>query len=290
MPDIFEPALRQMTKEGTTLYGPISFKSYLAANNLAVTGNTPSYISIDSFEALPSSLKTAGAMVFRLGRADLVGGSETAFALTTLGQSLTEMFLIDAALRANIVTETFLPTTSVRELFPFHILPQLSEPNVLSYAFASGLISDALVLDVRGALAPPATGASNFSFSFLPHEHAPTTLLYRTGQVEIDAMFVGCRGGKLKLFVLEAKVGQKSASLAKHKLAYAVMAVAQRIPPDMEIVPVYARFCKNERSLDALIVECTFPITRDGGPPTISSLKPVSIRALSIPSDVAIGF
>jgi hypothetical protein len=290
MPDIFEPALRQMSSAGPTLYGPISFRSYVEANGLAARGATPTYISIDSLEALPTSLRTAGAMVLRLGRADVMGGSETAFALVGLRDSLKEMFLIDAELRAKIITETFLPTASVRELFPFHILPQLSEPNVLSYAFASGLISEALELDVRGALAPPATGASNFSFSFLPHEHVPTPLLYRAGQVEIDAMFVGRRGGKLKLFVLEAKVGRGSASLAKHKLAYPVMAIAQRIPLDMEIVPVYARFHKNERALDVLIVECTFSVRRDGGLSTISSLKPNSVREMSIPSDVAIGF
>lgn len=202
-----------------------------------------------------------------------------------------DLFLSDADLAASAAPETFLPTAPVLDLYPFHLLPQLSEPNVLSYAFASGLIADALSLDERGALPPPATGASSFTFRFRPHATTATVLEQAAGQVEVDAMFVAQRGGRPCLFVLEAKVGTSRPSLAKHKLAYPVLALAGALPPDMQVVPVYARFSRSETGLWVLVAECRFDGAR--GPnavPVLSGLTAHAIRLFTMPKHLAVGF
>jgi hypothetical protein len=52
----------------------------------------------------------------------------------------------DDALAAAVTPETFLPHLASPGPLPFHLLPQLSERNVLSYAFASGMLAEACPL------------------------------------------------------------------------------------------------------------------------------------------------
>ena len=57
---------------------------------------------------------------------------------------------------------------------------------------------------------------------------------HNRGQVEIDSLFIGRRRGEDVLFLLEAK--QSDRSLAKHKLVYPALAVADKVPADIAIV------------------------------------------------------
>jgi hypothetical protein len=291
--DVFQPALDELRSSGKRVWGPRPFKDYLVEHSLSARGRkTPDFISIDSREGLPRGLKEAGVMVLRLGRANAPGaGAGTAFALVQLGAALGEQFLSDDALIEGATPETFLPTAPVRDLYPFHLLPKLSERNVLSYAFASGMLAEALSLDARGPMPPAATGSANLSFSFRAHPSTEEVLRHEQGQVEVDGMFVSQRRGRPCLFILEAKVGSSCTTLAKHKLAYPALGLARSVPADMELIPVYARFTTSNEGLQALIAECRFDSVRSGGSPAIlSDVTSHRVRLLTIPKDIAVGF
>jgi hypothetical protein len=291
--DVFKPALDELKSSGKSVWGPRPFNAYLAEHDISTSGRkTPEFISIDSLDRLDRCLREAGVMVLRLGRAHAPGGGAgTAFALVQLGPKLGDLFLSDQMLIKDVNPETFLPTATVRDLYPFHLLPQLSEPNVLSYAFASGMLAEALSLDARGPMTPPARGSSNLSFSFRTHPAISEVLNHDQGRVEIDAMFVSQRNGHPCLFILEAKI-DSSVTLAKHKLAYPVLGLARSVPHEMEIIPVYARFSTSSSGLHALIAECRFSGgVRPGHPPAVlADLVAHRIRLLTIPKHIAVGF
>jgi hypothetical protein len=87
-------------------------------------------------------------------------------------------------------------------------------------------------------------------------------LEHRIGQVEIDAVCVGRRNGRPHLFILEAKSGTDTRTLARHKLVYPALALAPRVPPDMPIVPVYLRVITEGESVRYHVVECALPDPR----------------------------
>jgi hypothetical protein len=88
----------------------------------------------------------------------------------------------------------------------------------------------------------------------------PISWTHRNGQVQIDAVFVGRRDEVETVFV-EAKHGPKS-SLAKHKLAYPLLAVAPGVSRHLPIVPVYVRVVRIAEDLHFLIAECDMPDPR----------------------------
>jgi hypothetical protein len=112
---------------------------------------------------------------------------------------------------------------------------------MVNLGLASGLLSEALRLDDKGGIVAPATGRSTFTFNVRPHSTLSDVVFrHESGQVEIDAIFVGRRDGQETLFVLEAKTGKES-SLAKHKLVYPLRALGPSVPANLPIVPVYVR-------------------------------------------------
>ena len=117
----------------------------------------------------------------------------------------------------------------------------------------------------RALLRPraPAAGRSTFTFSFQPHSSLPISWTHRNGQVQIDAVFVGRRDEVETVFIVEAKHGPKS-SLAKHKLAYPVLAIAPGVSRHLPIVPVYVRVVRLAEDLHFLIAECHMPDPRVG--------------------------
>lgn len=140
--------------------------------------------------------------------------------------------------------------------------PKPSETSLVNLGLASGVLAEALDLDTSGALPPPATGRSTFTFEFRPHSECAETVTHRKGQVEIDTLFAERRNGELTLFVLEAKTGSR-ASLAKHKLVYPVLAIAENVPRAIELVPVYLRCRQTEGNITFGVAECQLPDPRD---------------------------
>lgn len=261
---IFEPALEQMDAKGARVFGPTSFRGYLKRHGFEGARRTPKYISIDFVDSLASELRNACTMVFRLGRAS--DGPGTQFALVRAESELAEFFLVDSECFDAGHVERFESEANDERMLGFRALPNLSETSLVNLGLASGVMSEALEIDDRVALLPPATGRSTFTFSFRPHSSVDEKLTHDSGQVEVDTLFAERRDDQRVLFVIEAKTGSKRSSLAKHKLAYPVYAIADRVPGEVDIVPVYLRIVRRSDAIHYHIVECSFPDPRTQDP------------------------
>lgn len=248
---IFEPALRQLKPGEWSVFGPTSFQKYLRENGFGRV-DTASAISVDSLDRLAPELREAGAMVLRLGKAS--DGPGTQFALIGTPGRLEDFFLIDREVFTQTEPEVFKPDRNLRELLPYYLLPKLTERSMVHLAFASGLIGYALGLDEPWPTAAPATGSGTYSFSFRPYSGAEL-LHHVDGQVEIDAIFAGRRGGRDLVFVLESKMGLPG-SLAKHKLAYPLIALEQGLRVSATSIPIYLRSTQSDRTVTYDLVEC----------------------------------
>ncbi|ARS88600.1 hypothetical protein B1756_01720 [Natrarchaeobaculum aegyptiacum] len=260
---VFEPALADLSRSDRPLFGPVSFRDYVEGHDLEATPRTPRYISVDALADLAPELREAGVMVLRAGSA--LEGTGTAFVLVEGDDGADEFFLRDEVTFADLPVERFSSPVDDDQLVSFRSLPRLSETSLVNLALASGLLADALELDTTGALPPPATGRSTFTFPFRPHSALEEPITHRNGQVEIDTLFVDRRESKRTLFVLEAKTGDR-ASLAKHKLVYPVLALAASVPPDVEIVPVYLRCRQRGERVIFDVAECTLEDPRESLP------------------------
>lgn len=88
------------------------------------------------------------------------------------------------------------------------------------------------------------------------------TFVHNSGQVEIDALFVGRRKGENVLFVVEAKTESVS-SVGKFKLVYPVLSLMNRIPKEMPIVPVFVHIAQRADGILYQVAECSFDDPRE---------------------------
>lgn len=278
MRNLFGPALKDLPDR--SVFGPVTFREYLAKHDLP-SKDTASTISVDSLEKLPTELRDSDTMILRLGSPK--GKRQTEFVLVRLSDGLEDFFLLNERVFLGSEVEPFLPTVSWRQLYSFQILNRLSEAALLNLALASGLMNRALELDDGTAIPAAATGQSTFTFHFRPHDLIDVELAHNAGQVEIDALFVARRGGRESLFVIEAKVGSKIKSIAKHKLFYPVLALSCQTPADMPIVPVYMHVTRADDGLHYHITECTC-LDVSSNPPSLADLRAISTKHLVLPS------
>ncbi|MEC2824664.1 hypothetical protein P9Z56_00135 [Bacillus cereus] len=257
MSSVFHYVIDQLDNVDRGVFGPVSFLDYLSGLGFPKL-KAPDAISIDSWERLHQSLKNNDCMVLRLGKST---GAGTQFAVVKVKDRLSEYFLFDEKIFTNEGVEYF-PEVEDNQLLAYQLLPTLTEASIVNLGFTSGLISKALGLDEFKPIFPPATCNSTFTFSFKPHSSMDRNLIHKNGQVEIDAMFVEKRNKVNTLFVIEAKVGNKHKSLAKHKLLYPVLAVAPQIPDSIPIVPVYLKAQYEKDGIHFHIVECEIPDPR----------------------------
>lgn len=276
---VFDPAIVELLG-CPSFWGPHSFLAYLRDRDLSSNRKTAALISVNSLETLDPSLIVANTMVLRLGQSETKG---TQFGLVRTDNDLKSFFLIDQEIFGGIDSQTYVPTASRYDLFSFQLLSALSETALVNFAFASGVIRRALSLDDEETTAI-ATGAINSTFKLRPYSKLDVEVTHKNGQVQIDALFIASQGGKHKLFVVEAKAsGGKS--LAKHKLVYPVLALAKRIPHDIEIVPVYVRINRTSQGYQFLIAEGDFsdPRTTSAG---IDDLSVIKAHDFTIPFSV----
>lgn len=259
---VFEPALTALAASDGTTYGPTSFRDYVERNDLEAGPRTPRYISVDALADLTTELREAGVMVLRAGSAP--DGTGTAFVLVDGPGGLADFFLRDEAIFADRPVERFSSTDDDR-LVSFRLLSTLSETSLVNLGLAAGVLAEALELDTSGALAPPATGRSTYTFPVRPHSSLRETIIHRNGQVEIDTLFAERRDGRRTLFVVEAKTGPR-ASLAKHKLVYPILALADEVPPEIPLVPVYLRCRQAGGTITFDVAECRLPDPRESLP------------------------
>ncbi|AXR82962.1 DUF6997 domain-containing protein [Natrarchaeobaculum sulfurireducens] len=259
---VFGPALEKLAASDQSVLGPTSFRSYVTRHDLEAGPRTPRYISVDALSDLAPELREADVMVLRTGSAP--DGRGTGFLLVESHDGIEEFFLCDESAFDGSSSER-LSMADDERLESFELLPSRSETSLVNLGLASGALAEALSLDRPGALSPPATGRSTFTFEMRPHGQLSETVTHRNGQVEIDTLFVERRGGERTLFVLEAKTGPR-ASLAKHKLVYPVLALAERVPPAVSIVPVYLRCRDGGEQVTFAVAECTLPDPRESIP------------------------
>lgn len=273
---VFEPALDRMREQGSDSFGPTSFQGYIAKHGLP-RARTWQAISVDSVSRLAPALRAEGVMVFRLGCS--AEGRHTQFGLMRRKSSWGDFFMLDEVVFGSVPPEVFLPSVQSRELFAFQLLPTLTETSVVNLALASGLLAHALGIDRERSALVPATGQSTFSFDVRPREDLSAVWRHQNGQVEIDALFVAERKGEPHLFVVEAKFSNSFDSLAKHKLAYPLLALATVVPSYLPIVPVYLRVMPSPDGLHFCVCECAQ--NAQAGPlPSVDSLRPQQVRRL----------
>lgn len=222
---------------------------------------TATNISIDYYEKLNPLLREFDTMVFRLGSSP--NGTGTQFALFQgNGNQLRDFFLFDDEIFARSDSNFFKPKLDPIRLLPYKILPSLSESSLVNLGLSCGLIGEALGFRNTFISAIPATTKSTFTFPLKLHRSIDQVFVHNNGQIEIDALLVENKEGQNTLFVIEAKHGTNYRTLAKHKLVYPVLALAERVPKDIPIVPVYIKIQKLEDAWHYHIAECNFPDPR----------------------------
>jgi hypothetical protein len=270
--EIFAPAISQI-KDDVGFFGPTSFQQYLEDNNLEKK-KTADLISVDYYGRLATELKRNHTMVFRLGSPD--GQKTTDFALVKVKGNLKDFFLCDDKIFTNRDKEKiYIPDTSMKKVFPFMIIGELTESSFVNLGLASGLIGASLKLDDPDASIIPATSQSTYTFQFQAHPLVNKEFQHNKGQVQIDSVFIERRQGVDTLFIIEAKSGTTANSLAKHKLVYPILALFNKIPQKMPIVPVYIKARKDDRGVYFDIAECHYPDPREVRP-TLSDLEVIN--------------
>jgi hypothetical protein len=251
--EIFLPAIEEMQAKHEDLYGPESFQDYILKHNLP-TANTAACISVDSYEKLNPLLRDKNVMVFRLGQSEVRKGTQ--FALRRVDNIL-DFFLVDH----EVFTDDSGHEYPVEEskLLPYRILNNLTETSFVNLALNTGLLSTALEIQ---NISPTATSQSSFTFMIKLHNQDEMAFSHNKGQVEIDSLFLAERTGSQTLFVVEAKSDDFHKSLAKHKLVYPVMAIANNVPQNIDIVPLYLKVLRSEHYFHFHILECSLPDPR----------------------------
>lgn len=275
MSRVFSKLIDEMEESNLQFSKPMSFKKYQESQSNKPL-RTAEFISAQKIEDLSPDLKSRGYMVFRLGSRK--NEKTTHFALSKLTKpgDWSEYFLIDSELFKDTEPELFLPNVSIRQLFAFDLLSNLTENSLINLAISSGLLASSLRIETSESLAAPASGQGYFTFDFKPKKNSEIRWKHEKGCVEIDALFVGKRSGRETLFVIEAKTSKSFSSLAKYKLIYPLLSLNSRVPKMIPIVPVYLRAIKsvNKQQIDFYIAEFS-PLKREAKDVSIDYLEAV---------------
>ena len=215
--------------EGKRWFPKTKFTEYTG-----VKGKTPQNLSLDHYQNYVNThpeLLENGMYLFRLGRG--------CFSLVESDNILEEYFVEDSIFPEK--GDRYVSSASQQDLFSFSIMPKLTENTLLSLGLATGVIQAGLGMDSEESIPSPSEANGAYKFEIVnPHDSENFS---HDGQVEIDTVVFGKMNGEYTLFVIEGKEGKPSTTLAKHKLAYPVMALASegRIPEYINIVPAYVR-------------------------------------------------
>ncbi len=199
-----------------------------------IKGKTPQNLSIDHHQNYVNThplLSENGMYLFRLGSGT--------FSLVESKDILNDYFVEDSIFPQQ--GDRYVSSASQQDLFSFSIMPKLTENTLLSLGLATGVIQAGLGMDSEDPIPSPSEANGTYKFKVNnPHDDENFD---HHGQVEIDTVVFGKMNGKYTLFVIEGKEGKPTTTLAKHKLAYPVMALASegKIPEYIDIVPVYVR-------------------------------------------------
>ena len=204
-------------------------------------GKTPQNLSIDHYHNYKNThkdLSEENMYLFRLGKG--------CFSLVECESILDEYFIDDNIFPK--VGDRYVSSASQQDLFSFSIMPKLTENTLLSLGLATGVIQSGLGMDSEEPIPSPSEANGTYKFKIEnPHN---VDFFEHDGQVEIDTVVFGKMNGNYTLFVIEGKEGKPNSTLAKHKLAYPVMALASegKIPDYIQIVPAYVRAWEDKKT------------------------------------------
>ena len=233
-----------------------------------VKGKTPQNLSIDHYQNFVNthpSLVENSMYLFRLGSGT--------FSLVESKDILDEYFIQDSIFPEK--GGRYVSSASQQDLFSFSIMPKLTENTLLSLGLATGVIQAGLGMDSEEPIPTPSEANGTYKFP-VTNPYAEEDFAHH-GQVEIDTVVFGKMGGNYTLFVIEGKEGKPSTTLAKHKLAYPVMALASegKIPEYIEIVPVYVRawYDKNNASIHYCVAKFSMNCNPRNSPVDLKKIK-----------------
>ena len=238
-----------------------------------IKGKTPQNLSIDhysSFTKIHPELNTEGMYLIRLGKG--------CFSLVESEDISDNYFVNDSIFPKD--GSRYVSSASQQDLFSFSIMPKLTENTLLSLGLATGVIQAGLGMDSEEPIPSPSEANGTYQFEIVnPHNSAP---FHHDGQVEIDTVVFGKMNGEYTLFIIEGKEGKPSTTLAKHKLAYPVMALASegRIPEYVNIVPAYIRAWQDHKDNSIHFCIAKFDMNCD---PRTSPVDLAKVRLNSMP-------
>ena len=238
-----------------------------------IKGKTPHNLSIDhysTFAKIHPELNNEGMYLIRLGKG--------CFSLIESESIIDDYFVDDVIFPEN--GTRYVSSASQQDLFSFSIMPKLTENTLLSLGLATGVIQAGLGMDSEEPIPSPSEANGTYQFKIVnPHNAAP---FHHDGQVEIDTVVFGKMNGEYTLFIIEGKEGRPNTTLAKHKLAYPVMALASegRIPEYVNIVPAYVRAWQDYKDNSIHFCIAKFDMNCD---PRTSPVDLTKVRLNSIP-------
>ena len=199
---MFESLISSLEQSGYAVSTPQTFKGFLASQDLRTSKRTPEIISINGISDLQPELRENSYTILRLGIPD--DAKTTQFSLVKLA-SLSDGFFLDQPIFDSAVIGNFIPETSLRSLYPYHLLPKLTESSLLNLALRSGILAEALNIDPGIKLEFALEGIPPIRLISI-HCHIIYRCSAQSWTVEIDSMFVARRQGQ-ECIVIEAKIG-----------------------------------------------------------------------------------
>lgn len=274
----FDPALALLAdaeKRGVPHTERLEWSVYKSQYGVSCGRTTADAISIQNRRGLRPELEAAQTMVLRVGRGT--------FQLVRASNGVADFFL-DAQPPKGEPIVRLAPQLSLAESYLFRTLGVSSEINLVQYAAIGGVFGHALGLDEPDQRVAPTMIHGNHQFSFRPLASRADIVLDHHGQVQIDGIFIAERGGQPMCFVIEAKRAAKPTALAKHKLVFALHALAERLQTAeaaspygdaiVPFVPAYLRAWPGGGRTQFEIVECQ--ACMPDGIPAVDELHPVS--------------
>ncbi len=234
--------------------------------------STPAMIAIDSYEHLPSYLKELDCSVLRLGS----HRQHTDFILCKPTGGCKNMYIFD-----DEVFRSIHPVKNIRKIEAFSVLRYIerldegSGLGIFNMIFPYELIFNSIYEYETLAFFPYRT---NHTFKFFidkdlgPIEHI-------NGQIEVDSIVI-IKHSDTKAIVIEAKYGEKSSSIGKHKILYSTMVARSLLTDNIEIIPAYLRIMDDGD--DIKFQFCTLRMEYEGELPILVSLSPCNSYLIDI--------
>jgi len=250
----------------------MSYKELASKLNSKIS--TPTMIAIDNYESLPSYLKELDCSVLRLG----FYGQHADFVLCKPTGGCRNMYIFDEEVfRSTHPVKNIRRTGALSILRYIKRLDEGSGLSIFNMIFPYELIFNN-IYEYEYETLVFFHYRTNHTFKFFidkgldPVEHI-------NGQIEVDSIII-IKYTDTKAVVIEAKYGEKSSSIGKHKILYSTMAARSLFTDNIEIIPAYLRIMDDGYNIKFQF--CTLRIEYEGELPILVSLSPWNAYSIDI--------